>query len=502
MPTRREALQGLTAAAAAAALPGTARASDPFDEHDATGLAELVRRRRVSPLELLDAAIARLESVDPKINAVPLRHYELARQQIRAGIPAGPFQGVPLLLKDLWIGLAGTITTGGSRAFRDSLATEDSELTRRFRQAGFVIFGKTASPELGLTGTTESLLHGATRNPWDTTRTAGGSSGGAAAVVAARVIPIAHASDGGGSIRTPASCCGVFGLKPTRARVPMGPQRLEGWSGLSTQLAVSLSVRDMAALLDAVAGPETGSPYEAPRGPASWLSAAHRPPQRLRIALARKPPSGAPVDPECIAAVNAAATLCEKLGHVVEEAAPEVDSGALNAAFGSVLAANTWRALRDRGRERGRDVTEDEVEMVTWRLAQWGKTVDAAAMIDARAAFDNAGRQVALFMRDHDVVLSPTLARPPVGIGLLSLSPADYDAYLRDITGFGPFTALQNFTGQPSMSVPLHWSAGGLPIGTMFSARNGDEATLLALASELERARPWRMKKPPVCAGG
>jgi amidase/6-aminohexanoate-cyclic-dimer hydrolase len=508
MLTRRDALlllgSGLAAGAAGAVgatgemLPA-AEPDDWLGGHDALGLAERVRRREVSPAELLDAALARVDRVDAKTHAIVLRHDELARAQLAAGV-SGPFAGVPFLLKDLHIRLAGTVTDNGSRFFRDQRADGDDELVRRYRRAGLVIFGKTGSPELGLTATTESVLHGATRNPWDLERTAGGSSGGAAAAVAARLVPIAHASDGAGSIRTPASCCGVFGLKPTRGRVPLGPVRFEGWNGCTTQHAVSISVRDNAALLDATAGPETGSPYVAPAPARPFLEEVTTPPGRLRVALVTRPLSGSGVDPECLAAVADAARLLEDLGHHVEEAGLPVDHASTNAGMLATLCVNTLKALEDRGKLLGHPWTEEDIEPVTWRLAEMGRGFDGVAYAAARESFEAAGRAMAMFHERYDVVLSPTLARPPVPIGVLSLSPADFDAYVREVTTFGPFTALYNMTGQPAMSVPLWWSGEGLPIGVMFAAAYGNEALLFRVAGQLERARPWRDRRPPLPA--
>jgi amidase len=501
--TRRDAVVMLGSGVVAGAMTSARAASgsagdidDLFAERDALGLAELVRHREVTPAELLDAALRRVERIDAGTHAVVLRHDEQARAQVSAGV-GGPFAGVPFLLKDLHIRLAGTVTDNGSRFFRGALAGEDDELTRRYKRAGLVIFGKTGSPELGLTGTTESALHGATRNPWNLERTAGGSSGGAAAAVAARLVPVAHASDGAGSIRTPASCCGVFGLKPTRGRVPLGPERFEGWNGLTTQHAVSLSVRDNAALLDATAGPEVGSPYVAPPPVRPFLEEVTASPGSLRVALVTSPVSGSPVDAECVAAVEDTARLLEELGHHVEEAKLPVDHERTNAAMLATLCVNTLKALEDRSKVLGRPWTPEDVEPVTFKLAEMGRDFDGVAYIRARESFEEAGRAMALFHQRFDVVLTPTLAKPPVPIGVLSLSPVDFDAYVREVTTFGPFTALYNMTGQPAMSVPLFWSADGLPIGTMLAAAYGNEALLFRLAGQLERARPWWNRRPP-----
>jgi amidase/6-aminohexanoate-cyclic-dimer hydrolase len=490
----------LPAAAVAASATRVARTSaldELFERHDGLGMAELVRRREVSAAELLEAAIARCDAVAGTLNAVPLRHDAEARAQL-AALPAGaPFAGVPFLLKDLNVALAGTVTSNGSRFFRDARHAEDSEIVRRYRAAGLVIFGKTSSPELGLTGTAESVLHGATRNPWNLDRIVGGSSGGAGAVVAARVVPIAHASDGAGSIRTPASCCGVFGLKPSRGRVPLGPARLEGWNGLSTQHAVSLSVRDNAALLDATAGPETGSPYLAPPSARPWLSEVGADPGRLRVALVETPLGGTPVDPVVQAALLDTARLLESLGHRVEPARLPVDHTATNAAMLATLGVSTLLAVREREQALGRAAGPDDLEPITAWFAEIGRGIDGLGYARARQAFDAAGRAMARFHERHDVVLSPTLAKPPLPLGVIGLSPRDRDAFVREIVEFGPFAAVANMTGQPAMSVPLAWTGDGLPMGMMFAAALGNEALLYRLAGQLEQARPWRGRRPP-----
>jgi Asp-tRNA(Asn)/Glu-tRNA(Gln) amidotransferase A subunit family amidase len=473
---------------------------DELDRYDALGLAELVRKGEVSAEGLLDRAIARVETVNPQLNAVVLKHYDLARQQLAERPPSGPFAGVPFLLKDLNTALAGTVTTDGSRAFADWTAATDSTLPRRAKAAGLTIFGKTASPEFGLTVSTESQLWGATRNPWNLEHIAGGSSGGAAAAVAARVIPIAHASDGGGSIRIPASCCGVFGLKPSRGRIPSDRGRGVGWNGLSTQHAVSISVRDSAALLDALAGPEPGDSIVPPAPDGSFLSAVARPPGALRIALVESAPTGVPIHPDCHAALHDAARLLEGLGHKVEAVRLDLDGAALGEALGLTISVDVANRLERRGAERGRPVGEDEVERVTWAMAQRGRTITAQAYADARARFDAAGGDVGLVFERYDLILSLTLAEPPGLLGRLSLSPSDFGDYVRALGAFSPYTALQNEIGVPAMSVPLAWNAAGLPIGIMVVAPYGGEARLFSLAGQLEAARPWADRRPPICA--
>lgn len=508
MTTRRETLEliatgALISTAASVTVPeAEARSiaspfSDLFETEDALGLAALVRRGEVAPLELLEAALERCAAVEEQLNAVPLRHEALAREWAATVDRSAPFAGVPFLLKDLAVGLAGTVTSAGSRFFADARATVDSEIVRRYRKAGLVIFGKTASPELGLTATTESRLHGATRNPWNLGRTVGGSSGGAAAVVAARVIPIAHATDGGGSIRTPASCCGVFGLKPSRGRTPLGPSRFEGWNGLTIQHAVSMTVRDNAALLDATAGSELGSPYAAPSPVRSFLEETRIAPGRLRIALIATPPSASSVDPEVSTALNEVGEWLTRLGHDVESARFPIDHAATHQGIIDTLMISTRRVLEDRARDIGRAVTAEDVELVTWAFYQGAATVSGLAYARAREAFDRAGYEMARLHERFDVILTPTLAKPPVEIGELSLSPPSLEVFVNNISGFGPFTAIYNMTGQPAMSVPLASTREGLPIGMMFAAAYGQEGLLYRLASQLEAERPWRSRRAP-----
>ncbi len=469
-----------------------------YSQCDGLGLAELVRRKDASPEELLDWAIANAATINPQLNCIAHTHYDEARAQIGAGLSPGLFHGVPFIVKDLGIDLAGTITSAGSRAFSDRRATCDSELASRYKRAGLVIFAKSTSPELGLTYTTESKAFGATRNPWNLQRSAGGSSGGAAAAVAGGIVPMAHASDGGGSIRVPASCTGLFGLKPSRGRMPSGPPVTERWLGLATSHAVTRSVRDSAALLDATWGIESGSRYSAPPPEESFLAEMNRPPRKLRIALMLKTWSGSPVDPECQAAARAAAHLCESLGHHVDEASPAIDAAALNRGFATVIATSVAQALRDRGSERGMPVSAEEIEIVTRICAEQGHKATALMLADANVAFQIAAACMANFLARYDLLLTPTLAKLPAPLGILGLSPADLGLYAQELASYSPFTALANMTGQPAMSVPLHWSADGLPVGTMFTARYGEEAMLLRLAAQLETAQPWMAKRPVI----
>jgi amidase/6-aminohexanoate-cyclic-dimer hydrolase len=469
---------------------------EEYEQQDALGLAAWVRAGEVSPQELLEAAVARVEARNPALNAVVIRAFEEGRKAIEAGLPEGPFRGVPWLLKDLHAAWTGVRLTNGSRFFAENVSDYDHEITVRYRRAGLVLFGRTASPEFGLTATTESTLYGDTRNPWDRTRSAGGSSGGAATAVAAGIVPAAHATDGGGSIRVPASCCGLFGMKPTRARVPSGPKLGEGWSGMSVQHAVSRSVRDSAALLDAVAGPALGDPYFAPTPTRPYLEEVGRDPGRLRVALQTSAFNGAEVDPDCVAAARDAAKLCRSLGHEVEESELGVDRELLSNAAGMIITANLRATLLERGEQLGRAYTGEDVEPLTFLMAEGAKGREAADYARAIRTIHAVGREVSAFLDRFDVLLTPTMATPPLPLGRLSLSRSDLPGLLADLPRTIGFTQLFNASGHPAMSVPLHWNAAGLPIGVQFAGRFGDEATLFRLAAQLESARPWFLQRP------
>ena len=499
--SRRDVLAGATALAASGLATSAGVASphsDLLGEHDALGLAELVRRKEVSAAELLEAAIARTEALNPRYNFISQKHYERARAALAKGLPQGPFTGVPFLLKDLNTYLEGELTEQGSRYWKGYRAPVTSEIARRHERAGLVIFGKTTSPEFGLTATTESLATGITRNPWNPERTSGGSSGGAAVAVATGVLPVAHATDGGGSIRIPASCCGLFGLKPSRGRVPMGPPRTEGWGGLAAHHAVSRSVRDSAALLDATAGLETGSRYGAPTPERPWLEEVARAPGRLRIALSVSPAMGTPVDPECVEAARAAARLCESLGHHVEEAAPKLNMEAIGQALFTIIASSVAADIQARHAATGIAPGPDVLEAVTLVYYQLGLKATGIEFARANNTLQEAAIVVAQFMQPYDVWLTPTLAAPPLEIGRLSLSNPNIEAYYQAAGAFTAFTGLFNMTGQPAMSVPLAMSQSGLPIGVQFAGRYGDEATLFRLAGQLERAAPWAARRPSI----
>ena len=467
-----------------------------YEDCDALTLAERVRSGETEPHQILEAAWARLEARNPKLNAVVIPMRDEARASLAAPLPEGPLRGVPFLLKDLNAHYAGVRTTNGCALFADDVPDHDAEITARYRAAGLVVFGKSASPEFGLTTTTESRLFGVTHNPWNAGHTAGGSSGGAAAAVAAGILPAAHASDGGGSIRIPASCCGLFGLKPTRARNPSGPDAGEGWSGMSTAHAVTRSVRDSAALLDVIEGAESGAPYWAPPPERPFLDELGRDPGRLRIALQTTTFNGAPTDPECAEAARDVAALCESLGHDVEEATLAVDATSLGKAAGTIIAANLVATLEDRAEALGRVLEEKDVENHTWPLVELGRGASAADYARGVRTIHRVGREVATFLARYDVLLTPTMAVPPLPIGALSLSNPDRRSYVASLLRTTGFTQLFNAAGNPAMSVPLAWSASGLPIGLQFAGRFGDEATLLRLAAQLEDARPWFDRRP------
>jgi Asp-tRNA(Asn)/Glu-tRNA(Gln) amidotransferase A subunit family amidase len=470
-----------------------------YEAYDALGLADLVRRGRVTATDLLEAAIERVEARNPSINAVVLPLYEHARKAIADGLPDGPLRGVPYLLKDLTASLAGVRTTRGSRFFADTPpATADSEHVARLKRAGLVIFGRTSTCELGLSLTCEPRLYGPTRNPWDPTRISGGSSGGAAAATGARIVPIAHASDGFGSIRAPAACCGLVGLKPTRARNTMAPYTGEGLAGLSTEHAVTLTVRDSAALLDATAGPGPGDPYTAPAPARPFLSEAGTPPGRLRIAWTVRPPNGAPVDPACVALVREVAALCAGLGHEVAEADPEIDRDLVIPTFLTIAAANSAANVRTHP-TAGRPPRRGEVENVTFDTAARGETVAAPDYVRATQAAHRLGRQMAAFHRAWDVLLTPALATAgAVKLGWIDMMLEDVDEYWRRVFAFSPFTVWFNITGQPAMVLPLGRTegSGGLPLAIQLVARFGDEAALFRLGAQLEAARPWFDRRP------
>lgn len=472
-----------------------------YTAFDALGLAELVRRREVTPSELLDVASAAIEQVNPALNAVIASLRDDAERALRAGLPDGPFTGVPYLVKDLGILIEGSPTGMGSRLFQDLVSPADDELMTRFRRAGLVALGKTNTPELGLNVVTEPVAHGPTRNPWRPDLTPGGSSGGAAAAVAARMVPMAHGNDVAGSIRIPSSCCGLFGLKPSRGRIPTGPVEGEVLMGFATDHALTRSVRDSAALLDAIAGPDTGAPYYAPPPARPFLEEARTPPGKLRIALIETAFSGVPVHDECKRAVRRAAALCEELGHEVVPAQLDIDWERVRLSFRMLLSYQAH--LLDRVCPAlGLVPSRDTLEAATLAMAELGRRMSAVDLHDVIIARDQLTRQVGRFFTQFDAVLTPTLATPPIPLGTLNANdPAlEVETWLDRCFAFAAFTPLFNVTGNPAMSVPLHVTADGLPVGVQFAGRYADEATLLRLAGQLEQAAPWARSRPGICA--
>jgi amidase/6-aminohexanoate-cyclic-dimer hydrolase len=467
-----------------------------YESYDAVGLAELIAGKQVSAAEVLEAAIARIEARNPSINAVVHRQFDAARDAVKRGLPAGPLCGVPYLLKDLYVLETGEPSSNGSRLYDGFVADHDSTLTERLKRAGMVIVGRTNTPEFGINMATEPLRWGPTRNPWSLKHSAGGSSGGAAAAVAARMVPAAHATDGGGSIRIPAANCGLFGLKVTRGRNPAGPDVGEGWSGLAGGHCVSLSVRDSAAILDATSGPAPGDPYWAPPPARPFREEVGADPGRLRIALMTEAPGGGAVHEECATAARGAATLCAELGHHVEEAAPDVDFEALVWAMGVIIGGNLRNSMNLRLKALGREQRQGDVESITALWAQDARRHTAADYAGAVLIVHTIGRRMGAFFGRYDALISPVLANPPLPLGATDMTGDDLDAYNSMLFSQIPFTPPFNLAGCPAASLPLHWTGAGLPVGVQIGARFGDEATILRLASQLEAARPWRDRRP------
>ncbi|HTX50339.1 MAG TPA: amidase [Caulobacteraceae bacterium] len=465
---------------------------------DAVGLARLVARGEVTAEDLLDAALTRMEAVNPKINAVIVDLADEARAAVRAGLPPGPLRGVPFLIKDISTQMRGVPTRAGAALLRDiPPAASDSALVAAYRASGLVLFGKTNTPEFGLQPVTEPMLFGATRNPWDLDRSPGGSSGGSAAAVAAGIAPAAQASDGGGSIRIPASCCGLFGLKPSRGRVSMAPGG-EGWGGLSVLHALTRSVRDSAALLDVGSRPQPGDPnlYAAPERP--FAEEVGRDPGRLRVAFHRGALMTGLASTEVSFAVDEAAKLCADLGHDVEETELPFEFAFGSMAGGVLVATSIVSYIDGEAERRGRPVEEHEVEALTWRLYQQGKTHSAYDYGRAIAMIHRLGRALGAFFERYDVLLTSTLGTPPLRIGELSSTSANGEAYYRVFAAYMPNTQAFNHTGQPAMSMPLAWTDEGLPVGVQFATKIGGEGLLLRLAGQLEAARPWADRRPPL----
>ena len=469
-----------------------------YAQYDGLGLAELVAKKKVKPVELLDEAIARAERLNPVLNAIIFKDYERARDAAKGKLPKGPFAGVPFLLKDILAFAEGMPTRQGAQFIPPIPWPHDSFLVAKFKQAGLIPFGKTNAPEFGLVPTTESRLYGPARNPWNLGHSTGGSSGGSAAAVAAGIVPLAHANDGGGSIRIPASCCGLVGLKPTRARSSMGPDFADSIDGLGVDLVVSRSVRDTAAALDAVSGNMPGDPYCSAPAPESWRDGAKRKPKKLRIAFDTKKLDGKALHPDCQAAVKHAAKLCADLGHEVEEASPSLDQATLIPGFMALWGANLAAGIDTVAMLTGQAPKPELFEGLTWGLYEAGKSVTASAYLIAKESMNIAAREMARFHETYDFWLSATLGAPPVKLGTFDMEERDPQKSFAPIIDYVPFTAMQNATGQPAINLPLYWNKEGLPIGVQFVGRFGDELGLLRLASQLEKAAPWASRRPPV----
>jgi amidase len=480
------------------ATPG-ARYGPPMDlaTLDATAQAELVRTRAMTPAELVDAAIARIERHDPEINAVIVKRLDQAREAARGELPDGPFRGVPMLIKDILAAVEGWPYAAGLRPLKAAgfRSPRDSYLVEAFRRAGFVFLGKTNTPELGIVPTTEPDAWGPTHNPYDLSRSTGGSSGGSAAAVAAGMVPVAHANDGGGSIRIPASCCGLVGLKPSRGRTSLGPDFGAINGGLVCEHVVARSVRDSAAILDCVHGTRPGDPYAAPTPVRPFADEVGADPGKLKVAFATRymNPQGqlTRAHPDCVAAVEKTAKLLESLGHHVEEAEIEaLHNPEYVPRFLAVWAAGVAADVDGLAPLLGRPVKEDEVEPLTWALAQMGRAVTAPAYVLAWSWLQANARAIAGFFTRHDLWLTPTVSTPPRPLGGFRSTAANPLGGIFESAEFAPFTPPFNATGQPAISLPLHRNDAGLPIGSQLVAAYGREDLLLRVASQLEAAQP------------
>jgi amidase len=462
-----------------------------YSKHDGLGLAALIAKKKISAREAVDAAIARAEEVNPKINAIIFKAFDQARDAAKSKLPKGPFTGVPTLLKDMRAGAVGMPTRSGSRFVPMFPADHDSTLVARYRAAGLIPLGKTNVPEFGILPTTEGKLYGPARNPWNLAHSTGGSSGGSAAAVAAGIVPLAHSTDGGGSIRIPAACNGLVGLKVSRGRITQGPDAADSTSGLSVDHMVSRSVRDSAAGLDISCAYDYGDPYFAPPPEGSYLEGIKRKNKRLKIAVSFKALDGKAMHPDVTAAVRKAAVLCESLGHKVEEAAPALDAQAMTPNFMLLWAAATATGVETLAALTGQKPSLENLEGLTLALYEQGRKITAVQQTQALQFMYRAARITAKFHETYDVWLTPTLGSPPMALGTVDIDEQNIAKAFAPIIDYVPFTAMQNATGQPGINLPLHWNKDNLPIGVQFVARNGGEMTLLKLAAEIEKAAPW-----------
>ncbi len=470
---------------------------------DATEMADWVAAGQVSPSELLDAALGAVAARNPALNAVVQVQEGVARRAIADGLPQGQFRGVPFLLKDLGCEAVDFPGHNGSRLLANTHYSRDSAIFERIRATGVVTFGRTTSPEGGIGAATEAAVYGGpTRNPWNTDHTPGGSSGGAGAAVAAGIVAMAHGSDGGGSVRIPASSCGLFGFKPTRARLPDGPFVGEGWAGMAIDGFLTRSVRDTARMLDACAGPDLGAPYVAPPLQASHADAISRPPRRLRVAICDTTFTGDPIHPEVAEAVRATGRLLEGLGHHVAPALPTADVAMMMRAWTDIVGVGT--ALGVKKALKGRPLSPDLVEGVSRGAFAYAETLHPTRYLEAVGEIHAFGRQMAgFFAGGPDILLSATLAEPPARIGRFNHDTDDYVAYRtgpKGIFAYSPFCAIFNASGQPAASLPLAMSASGLPIGLHLAAAFGEDELLIALCAEVERAQPWAVRRAPIAA--
>jgi len=492
-----------------------------YDRYDALGLAELVRTGQVSPAELLETALERAAALNPAVNAIVTMMEPQARAQLARGSGDGPFAGVPFLIKDLHDAVAGVPMSGGSAFCRDYVPPYDSEMVQRWRNAGLVAFGKTNSPEFGLVPSTEPTAFGPTHNPWNLRHTAGGSSGGSAAAVSAGIVPMASASDGGGSIRIPSSCCGLVGLKPTRGRTALGPEAGDPWFGNVLVHVISRSVRDTAAALDATAGPDPGAFSTPPLPERPYATEVGAPPGKLRIAFTRTPLIAQAYDARVLRALDETVALLESLGHELVEAKPAVDGDAFSFSLLIAIAAETAADVAYLARIQGREPRSKDLELATRGLRKIAHAISAAQLSEAIRTLRAQARIVGRFMQNYDLFLTPTLATPPPLLGTIPPSGAEAQqlkillalpvakAFVKSgglqktaakVYQFIDGMPIANVTGAPSISLPLAWSDDGLPIGMAFTARFADETTLVRIASQLEEAKPWFDRRPPIVA--
>ncbi len=467
-----------------------------WEAHDMTALAGLLAKGEIAPRELAETAIARIEALNPAVNAVVIAAFEEALADLEKRTDRPRFLGMPYLVKDLYAPVRGLPLTNGSRMFPAQVPPFDSTLIARLRAAGFVFIGRTSSPECGLSASTEPVLYGPTHNPWNLERIAGGSSGGAGAAVASGMVPVAHATDSAGSIRIPASCNGLVGLKPTRGLNPFGPHRGDAAHGISHENAITRTVRDTAALLDITAGPDAGAPYFSPPPEDGFVAALARAPRKLRIGFSTTTLAGVAVDPECRRAVEGAAALLAELGHEVEEARPDFDAVRLVDWMMTVLIASLTPMIAAWERQLGRPIDLDAVEPQTLAAFRQARATSLETHLSCLAAMQLEVRRMAAFFDMFDVLVTPTMAAPPPPLGSVPMTIPEVPPFLERLFALCPFTAPFNASGQPAVSLPLHWSADGLPVGVQFVGRYGADAGLLRLAAQVEEAQPWFDRRP------